>query len=114
MAPRRVTRGGPQSGVGQWRGCFDRARVLLSAGIPLQGRTFLWKTLLRPSRSIRIVAFRASHPAKSPSRGDLFSGSLTLENREKGNSEIEPITIDNRSVFRVYPDARLCISLIEG
>jgi hypothetical protein len=37
MAPRRVTRGGPQSGVGQWRGCFDRARVLLRRMHPATG-----------------------------------------------------------------------------
>jgi hypothetical protein len=38
------------------------------AYIPLRGRIFLRKKLLRPSRSIRVVAFRASHSAKPPSR----------------------------------------------
>jgi hypothetical protein len=60
---------GAQSGD---RGSDGNASAALEycwgAVIPLRGHIFLWKTLLRPSRSIRFVAFRASHPAKPPPR----------------------------------------------
>ena len=37
------------AGIGQRRGCRDR--IVGGACIPLQGRIFLWKTLLRPAGS---------------------------------------------------------------
>ena len=109
MAPQNVARGAPQSGDRAAAGMPGRAKVHVgaSANSPLRGRIFVWKALLRPSRSrpilpqpgwdggfaggllcqapgegdqpIRVVAFRASHPAKPPSRQRrLVQGCLNL------------------------------------
>jgi hypothetical protein len=50
--PERGPRGPAKRGIGQRRGCQDRAKNLLGrVCIPLRGRIFLRKTLLCPSRS---------------------------------------------------------------
>jgi DNA-binding transcriptional LysR family regulator len=58
------------AGIGQRRGC--RGRIVGGACIPLQGRIFLRKLLLRPSRSHSRRRLCASHPAKPPSRQRRF------------------------------------------
>jgi hypothetical protein len=69
---RSVARGAPRSGDRAAAGMSDRAKNCWGAYSPLRDRIFLRKKLLRPSRSIRIVAFRASHPAKLPARQRRF------------------------------------------
>jgi hypothetical protein len=51
MAPRGQPEGPRKAGIGQRRGCFDRSKDLLGRLHPLRDRIFLWKTLLRPTRS---------------------------------------------------------------
>jgi hypothetical protein len=76
-----------EAGIGQRRGCQTTPKYTWSANSPLRGRIFLWKKLLRPTRSrpilpqayetglcgwsalsARVVAFRVFHPAKPLSR----------------------------------------------
>jgi hypothetical protein len=72
MAPQSAARGAPRSGDRAAAGMPDRVKNCRVAYSPLRGRIFLRKKLLRPARSIRVVAFRASHPAKPPSRQRRF------------------------------------------
>jgi hypothetical protein len=68
-APRSVARGAPRSGDRAAAGMQETAPGhCRGANSPLRGRIFLRKRLLRPSRSIHVVPFRAAHPAKPPSR----------------------------------------------
>jgi hypothetical protein len=68
--PRAQPEGPRKAGIGQRRGCFDRALVLLGPQasrygvVSSSGRDC---SALR-GRTICVVAFRASHPAKPPSR----------------------------------------------
>ena len=55
MAPQSVARGALQSGDRAVAGMPDRAKVHVGANNPLRGRIFLWKALLRPSRSRPIL-----------------------------------------------------------
>ena len=50
MAPQSVARGAPRSGDRAAAG-MPTAPGAVGARIPLRGRIFLWKKLLRPSRS---------------------------------------------------------------
>jgi hypothetical protein len=77
--PERGPRGPAKRGIGQRRGCQDRAKNLLGRVCSRYGvaSSFGRHCSALRGRTIRVVAFRASHPAK-PRRasGDLFSGSL--------------------------------------
>jgi hypothetical protein len=64
-APQSVARGAREVGIGQRLGCFDRPQYCWGAGIPLRGRIFLQKRLLRPTRCA---------PERSP-RGPAKRGS---------------------------------------
>ena len=65
--------GPAKAGIGQRRGCQSAPKYTWGASSPLRGRIFLWKKLFRPARStIRVVAFRASHPANPPPRQRRF------------------------------------------
>jgi hypothetical protein len=68
-----VARGALRSGYRAAEGMRETAPgYCRSTYSPLRDRIFLWKRLLSPSRSIRIVAFRASHLARPPSRQRRF------------------------------------------
>ncbi|PTR10529.1 hypothetical protein C8R32_10156 [Nitrosospira sp. Nsp5] len=49
--PEALHEGPREAGIGQRRGCRDRVSGTWGACIPLRGRTFLRKALLRPARS---------------------------------------------------------------
>src|SRR3569623_3378179 len=53
--PRASPEGPCGAGIGQRRGCRGRAYGSWDARIPLRGRIFLWKKLLRPTRSRPIL-----------------------------------------------------------
>ena len=78
MLPRSVARGAHEAGIGQQRGCFDRAMVLLGRRHPATGvasSSGRYCSALR-GRTIRVVAFRAPIPqSRHRASGDLFSAS---------------------------------------
>ena len=77
MAPQSVARGALQSGDRAAAGLPDRAKVHVGANNPLRGRIFLWKALLRPSRSRPILpqpgwdgGFAGGLLCQAPGEGD--------------------------------------------
>src|SRR5579871_4319258 len=56
--PRALPEGSREAGIGQRRGCRDRAYGTWGARIPLRGCIFLRKTLLRPSRARHSASLR--------------------------------------------------------
>jgi hypothetical protein len=61
--PEALPEGPREAGIGQWRGCRSRACGYKGTRIPLRGRIFLRKTLLRPMRSHHSASLRlALHP----------------------------------------------------
>ena len=79
MAPQNVARGAPQSGDRAAAGMPGRAKVHVgaSANSPLRGRIFVWKALLRPSRSRPILpqpgwdsGFAGGLLCQAPGEGD--------------------------------------------
>jgi len=79
--PKALPEGTREAGIGQRRGCRGRAYGALGCPPPAQGSHLPAEGTAPALRAhtTRIVAFRASHPAKPPSRqrGDLLSGSLS-------------------------------------
>ena len=84
MAPQNVARGAPQSGDRAAAGMPGRAKVHVgaSANSPLRGRIFVWKALLRPSRSRPILpqpgwdgGFAGGLLCQAPGEGDQPFGS---------------------------------------
>ena len=69
MAPQSVVRGAPRSGD-RAGGCADCANISLGRRHPATGLHLPLEDTASPfaGRPIRVVAFRASHPAKPPSR----------------------------------------------
>ena len=60
--PEASHEGPREAGIGQRRGCRDRVPRAWGARIPLRGRTFLRKALLRPARSHSALLRLALHP----------------------------------------------------
>ena len=70
MAPQSVARGPPRSGDRAAAGMPERAKVYMGRQQPATGSHLPFGrhcSALR-GRTIRVVAFRASHPAKPPPR----------------------------------------------
>src|SRR5574340_1395649 len=61
-APERRPRGPREAGIGQRRGCPAALMAHWGARIPLRGRIFLRKILLRPARSHSASLRLALHP----------------------------------------------------
>ena len=72
--PRAWPEGPREAGIGQRRGCFDRTTVLLGRRHPATGShlPFGRRCSALRGRTIRVVAFRASPPAKPPPRQRRF------------------------------------------
>jgi hypothetical protein len=68
--PRAQPEGPCEAGIGQRRGCQDRAKMYYGAFASRYGvaSSFGRNCSALRGRIIRVVAFRASHPAKLPSR----------------------------------------------
>jgi len=65
--PKALPEGPREAGIGQRRGCHGRACGYWGARIPLRGRIFLRKTLLRPSRSRHSASLRLALHRKNRS-----------------------------------------------
>jgi hypothetical protein len=88
MAPRSVARGAPRSGDRAAAGMPDRAKVYMGAPTARYGVASSSGrdcSALR-GRTIRVVPFRASHPAKPPSRQRRF---IQRFPKEEYSNEIE-------------------------
>jgi hypothetical protein len=81
MAPRSVARGAPRSGDRAAVGMPDRAKVNVGCQQSRYGvaSSFGRHCSALRCRTIRLVAFRAFHPAKPPSRQQRYVQRFTRE-----------------------------------
>jgi hypothetical protein len=108
--PRAQPEGPRGAGIGQRRGCQDRAKILLGVCIPLRGRIFLRKTLLSPARCAPERSTRGPAKRGSGSGGDARDRARILLGRlQPATGSYLPLE-ETAQPFAVYSRRRLsCI-----